>query len=279
MGRKEGKIMSYTREDIIKELSNRGYKAIPNDVYRNNAKLRGIVIGESRANPCIYIDDFLEKGVSLEETINTIINIYESNKSVTFDIDEILSKDWVMEHIYIALQRTSNEPLIKKQSKFEGIEEYLYLKGSSFSIRLNEGLISRIEVSIEELWDRANSNTFRNGEVSISSIVDALGLDCTCDCYESDIPLFVVTNQEKHKGSIMIFSDEVISFAKSKGAKYLLALPSSIHEFIIYVVKEDLSTSELEEMKRNLSSIICCVNEQEVDEEEQLGEQPFVIKV
>jgi len=269
--------MSYTREDIIKELTNKGYKAIPNDVYRNNVKSSGIVIGDNRTNPCIYVDDFIRRGYSLEETTNAIVNIYESNKSVDFDVDEILSRDWILEHTFIALQRESNEPLVKRESRFEGIEEYLYLKGSSYSIRLNYGLLERVDISIDEMWKRAMDNTFSNSEICIESIVEAIGLDD--DFGFDDCPIYVVTNKDKIKGSVLIFSEEVIAFGKEKGAKYLLALPSSIHEFLIYVVRDELTYSELEDLKANLSSIICCVNDQEVDESERLGDKPYVIKM
>lgn len=270
--------MSYTRKDIINELEKRGYKAIPNDVFRNNVKLEGIVIGDKKINPCIYVDDFIKSGFDLEETTTYIINIYEGSKSVDFNVNEILSKEWVLNNVFVALQKTSQkEFVIKRPTKFDGIEEYLYIKGSDYSIRINEGLLSHLDLSESNLWKRAYENTFCKEEISIQSISKAIGL--FEDDYEDDFPLYVVTNKDKFKGSVAIFSDEVISFARAKGAKYLLALPSSIHEFLIYIVKDDVSLSELEEMKENMTSIICSVNENVVDEIERLGDKPYVIEI
>ncbi|MDO4802978.1 MAG: DUF5688 family protein, partial [Prevotellaceae bacterium] len=109
-----------TTEMIIERLVELGYTgASENSVIKNGVRKTGITIRNSDSNiaPVIYLDDIMVKYDDVDSIVDIIINIYESHKSIDVDVEQLTSKDWILEHVFIALQKSSNEQgLIKKDT-------------------------------------------------------------------------------------------------------------------------------------------------------------------
>ena len=45
-----------------------------------------------------------------------------------FNKDNLLDSDFIMGNLYIGMQKTSTENIVRSDTDFEGIEKYLYVK-------------------------------------------------------------------------------------------------------------------------------------------------------
>ena len=79
-----------------------------------------------------------------------------------------ISPEFIKSHVVIGFQRSSNENILKKETEFPGVEQYLYLRDSGYpDDKLNPDMIS------EDLWDQAKANTF--AKTIILSMSDMYG--------------------------------------------------------------------------------------------------------
>lgn len=270
-----------TREIIINELENRGYRAEAQNTIKNGVELEGIrILTNSNVAPVIYTEDIIERAEkenkSLDDVVSAIIGIYESNKSFEFDIEALFNKDFVFSHLYIGLQKDSTENIIKRACEFEGIESYLYIRGEAdkgdYSIKMSKQILDRAEISEVEAWEVAEQNT--NAETSLESMAkvmaDIMGLDFTEEL-EGMTPIYVISNKSKIKGASAVLNKEVLAeFGKKYNTNKIVVLPSSIHEMLLVPYTED---TDLE----TFSTMVTDVNNAEVDPTERLTDRAYII--
>ena len=272
-----------TREMIIEELKNRGYKAVAKSSIKNGVKFEGICIRtESPISPIIYTEDIIrqpeEEDTSLYDVVAHIIEIYENNKTFDFDINNFFNKDFVLNHLYIGLQRASTEKLIKRScAELDGIESYLYIRGketeeNSYSVKLTTQSLERAGLTEVEAWKKAETNTY--AETTLVSMAKVLCEMMQMEYHEEmeeKTPFFVLTNKSKLNGASAILDKKTLAdFGERYHTDKIFAIPSSIHEFLISPYTEELNLDDL-------SSMVNTVNFSEVDPKEQLGSRAYII--
>lgn len=275
---------------IIEKLKVKGYNATLHTVIKNGVTKCGITIANGTVSPCIYVDSILNEipGIEPDALVEQIIHIYETHKTVDFDMKQILAPSYIHKNIYIGMQKSSEEALFKKPTQFEGLEQYLYVRiGSSsrgiFSIKLNHSIIEHTGIhSLDELWEAAQSNTFSPGETVIQSMdkviagligYDELNNHEAADLENGLVPMFVVSNPLRSKGAVQILDKKaILSFARKQGVNQMIMLPSSIHECIILPVK-----NEAEIDLTYFSAMVTEINQIQVAPEEQLTNRAYII--
>ena len=263
------------RKEIIQELKDRGYNAEAQDIIKNGVLKEGIVLKTPKKNisPTVYVDDFIRRGLSVDEATDACIRIFESNSSVSFDIEKLFDRDFLLEHSFLGLQKTSEEDICRQPTDFEGIEQFIYVRiniGDGLgSIKLTPVILDRANVLYEEVLASAEKNTF--AETKFVSITEMLGLPFEPDDSPS---ITCVTNSSNTKGASSILDKEKLKeYAKEHNTNRIIAIPSSIHEFIIMPCHdEDIDLDAL-------SDLVNQVNAESVPPEEQLGTKAFVITV
>lgn len=274
-----------TREQIINELTSRGYDAVANDVIKNGVVLSGITIrNETNIAPTIYIDQMIEHFDNISDIVENIINIYSSNKSIDIDIAQLTDPVWILEHLYIALQKASDEPLIKKSCDFEGIEQYLYIRGNlspddGWSIKLNTSIMETANITLDDAWAAATRNTFSSNETLIQSMASLMAEMMGWpenDEFDEQVPaIYVVTNQSKTKGSSAVLDIESIkkyfSNLDQEYHKFVL-IPSSIHEILLVPLTDECYSLD------TFDAMVQEVNHQ-VDATEQLGSHCYILSI
>lgn len=273
-----------TREMIITELKNRGYNAEAQTNIKNGVAFEGIrIMASSNVAPVIYTDDILrraeEENKNLDEVVSAIIGIYEANCSIDFDINELFDREFVLSHLYIGLQKESTEELIKRGCDLEGIESYLYIRrdrneGEGYSVKLNEGILERANITEKEAWRSAEYNTNRETKIqSMASVMAELyGMD-DFEEFEGLTPLYVISNECKMKGASAILNKEALAqFARSHNTEDIIIIPSSIHEMLLVPYIEDMDLDYFSAMVRE-------VNNTEVRPEERLTDRAYIVTV
>lgn len=188
-------------------------------------------------------------------------------------ISEILTRDFVMEHIFIGLQRSGEENIIKRDSGFGGIESYLMIKWEEenkyFYVKITLEILNNLNIYANEAWERAERNT--NKETKIVAIDQMLnemiGIE---NCVES-IPLFVVTNKTNNRGASAILNRSALSeFGRKHNIKKAIVMPSSINEMLLYPY-------EFGADMENYINLVKEINKEKVPPEEQLADWAYII--
>lgn len=272
-----------TREIIINELNNRGYKAEAQNTIKNGVELEGIrILTDSNIAPVIYTEAIIEnaenEGKTLDEVVSAIIGTYESHKSFEFDVNMLFDRDFILNSIFVGLQRVSTEDIEKKLCEdFEGIESYLYIRGEadregSYSIKVSKAILDRANISEVEAWEQALTNT--EAETSLESMAkvmsEMLGFEYSEEMDEQT-PFFIISNTSRVKGASAILNKKALAeFGERYHTNKIVVLPSSIHEMLLvpYTEEIDLDT---------FSDMVASVNASEVEPMEKLVDRAFII--
>lgn len=263
------------REDIITELANRGYNVKAHTSIKNGVELDGIrFMNDSRICPVVYTDEIIENSESLYEAVEKVLDAYNNAYIMDFDKEKLFDADFIMENLYIGLQKTSTEDIVKSETDFEGIEKYLYVKiNESATFKLTYELLEKLKISKEKAWEVAENITFAKTEIvsMAEKLSELMGQEVE---YLEGVPAqYIVTNTMNFRGASAILDMAVLKeLAQKLNAYKFIVLPSSIHEMIII---SDDGHSNIEELNRMVRE----VNETQVDPEERLTDRAYIITV
>lgn len=66
--------------------------------------------------------------------------------------------EWILEHITIGLQASSDGDIIKSPCDLDGIEQYLFLKGklsdTSYSVKITPAILSHVGIDESRAWEK-----------------------------------------------------------------------------------------------------------------------------
>lgn len=277
-----------TREMIIAELLKRGYKAEAMNRVKNGVECEGIGVsvesGPENINvtQVIYVADIISEarreGKSLDEVVSIIINISESYSDTKSYNAQLFEREFLLEHLYIGLQRESNEELIKSGCwGFYGIESYLYVRWEEqemmASVKLNSEMLERFQISELEAWARAMDNVKEDTFIKPMGmfIAEMVGTEYTDEMEEATENIYVVTNKSKKMGACGILNKEMLlQFAKTQGTNKFIVLPSSIHEMLLVPYDERIEFNKFSQMVGE-------VNDSYVLPEERLSDMAYML--
>lgn len=273
-----------TREMIINELKNRGYYAIKENIIKNGVELKAIKIAiNNHVSQVIYTKEIIKnaekRNISIEDVVSKIIFISENNKPSPFNLDLLCDKDFVMNNIYIGLQKLSSENIEKLPcTDFEGIEKYLYIRMTEqeniYAAQISESILEYIGISASEAWQQAQKNTEDESQIkSLAKVMcELLNIEYNSEMDAID-PLFVISNPAKFRGAAAILNKKILAkFGKEQHTNKIVVLPSSIHEMLLLPYTEEIDIDTFTEMVEQ-------TNHSSVDPTEQLVDRAFIISV
>ena len=258
-----------TRADIINELNNRGYEVEAKDIVKNGITKQGMMLKTgNNVSPTVYFDDLVDRFDTVESLADECIRLFDDSLNRTPDIDvhSIFERDFILNNCFIGLQKSSDEDLIKDDTEFDGIEQYVYVRfpmGNGMgSVKLNPQIVDLANVTVETVFNNARKNTF--AETEFVDLGDMIGLD--------KIGTVCVTNKHKFKGASAILNRAALEqYADAHDMHSIIVIPSSIHECIIVPYESDAF--------KMFDSIISDVNNSSVAPEERLADRVYVIEV
>lgn len=272
-----------TREEIMRALETKGYEVEEKNTVKNGVICKGILVhGETNVNPVIYTEKLIEDAMmqrkTIEEVVEEFVQVYEKSKGgMKMDIQKLMDRDWVKEHLSIAVQKSSLEDLIKRDlQKLEGIEAYLFVKEreneeQSYSMKIESSHLKQWNISEEEAWETAYKHICEETDiVGMSQMMSEL-FGAPVEEEEDDM-MYVISSRDKMKGASAILNEKALEeFAQKKGISRLFVLPSSIHEMILVPDYGDYELSDL-------SGMVSEVNATQVDPEEQLPSRAYLLE-
>ncbi len=235
--------------DLVGKRMGKSYEIRVTKVTKNNdVQLTGIILMARSDNisPTIYLEglyqEYLE-GTAMEILVDKIISIYEDQiRDINLDMEFFRDFEKVRNRIFYKLINfDKNRKLLEDVPYFRwhdlaivfyyAMEEELVGKAS---ITIHTNHMTMWGQSVDSLYRTAQQN-MRGGmpELMISMrelLVEMTGIAME---KEDEIPMYVLTNQEKIFGAAaLLYSEQLKKLAERMDCD-LLILPSSIHEVLL----------------------------------------------
>lgn len=190
---------------------------------------------------------------------------------------ELFDRKYLLANVYIGVQKESEENIVKRTEKYEGIESYMYMcmKGGDMLciVKITEHVLQEVGVTQEEAWRQAEKNTFEHVQIIPLTQFIHNNFGINENVWERDKEAYILTNKEQMYGASEMLNTGVLHLlAREHHASKLLIIPSSIHEVLIRVFNDDEDIEDFSQMLRN-------VNESIVEPWERLEDQAFVIEL
>ena len=255
------------------------------DVIKNNGmKLTGIVIKEPESNvaPTIYIDSFFkdyENGRGLDDILQNIADIRDQNElDRPFDTNAVTDLKKVQDRVTLKLvNKDANKDLLSKRPHTDiGDLSYVYqidlkeMMGKGATTPVTNALMERYGIDIHTLHQLAEKNTPRIDPPEMFRMEEKFGMP-----YDPDEKpmMMVITNHSNVNGaSAITFPGVREQVAEQLDTDNFYILPSSVHETI--AVPNTGDKAELE----NLKDMVKAVNASEVDQDERLPDNVYLLK-
>ena len=279
------------REEVKKQLRSIAGEQMRIKIQKiqknNGICLDGISIWKEGENvsPTIYLDHFYESfqaGENIKAIAQGIMELYEM-----YRIEEPIDPDFYRKFSnicsYIAckvINYEKNQELLKDIPYIRYLNLAVVFYCSIKNERIGKGTIlihnSHLkfwDVSASELAAIARENMQQQLQYEFADMMDMIQ-DYAEDGEEhlseqgERMPMYVLTNQEKHLGAICIVYDTILNEIGQKLKEDYYILPSSIHECIIVPKRKEIDPDELRIMVRE-------INDNQVHAEEVLSDEIY----
>ena len=259
----------------VKERLGETYTVKKQSVRKNNNVMRqGIMISDRDKNiaPTIYLDQFYDtykKNQDMEGIVEDILAAFwRGNPSKSIDMDFFTDFSIVKEKLcYRLINAKKNEELLNEIPYLPFLDLAICLFYPFEHREIGEGSIlvrnSHLEhwgVKIKDLWETAEKNTKLLYPAECCPMEDML-LELVghgaqreterhwkelpdFENYPPEVPMTVLTNSKRIFGSSVILYKGYLERIADRLGQSFFILPSSIHEWIIYMRQEEEENAE-----------------------------------
>lgn len=234
----------------------------------------GIVFRSGEIGKTLYINDFVNDGMSADEIADEMLMAYENSVDAPpYEmVNELQAKQPlsdVKESLYVALLEVARNKTYLKDIPYQKVSEGLayicqirYIDNSgtgSMCAAVTNALVESNGWDIGELFDTAINNTLRHDTPLLCSMQDALfsapeNLLDKNECHSFD--LLVLTNASQCFGAATLFLPGVIDKIHACVGGDFFAIPSSMHEIIIVPESLDIGIDNLSAMCREANATV-----------------------
>lgn len=250
---------------LMSVIADRGYEAEEMTVVKNGVLCHGLRLTNpdcSEVSAVVYLSD----DDTYDDVLDRVMAVMERELPV-IDVHQIAQEEYILEHAYPALQRCSDENLVKRP--LLNLEAYVRIivpmdSGETGSIKVTPQYLCTSGISEDELWHAAIRNA--KLQYSIRSMAEMLGMLGAPDMGTGQ--LYVGTSQDMGGvgASILLFPDVFGLFCRQHGERGCYVLPSSIEEVIVL----PYSAAEGFVSPQDLAELVCEVNSTQVEEKLRL---------
>lgn len=265
-------------ENLVNKVNERlvGYEVKANSVRKNNVEKVGLTIvpsdGLKGVCPTVYIDDL--------DNINDVIariNNVAKREHPSFDVEEIVSRDFILNHLRACMVSADNVILddevvyrpfldmaVTYRIVFDGFED-----GAQGSILIKKDILDRAGLSEVELFEVAKNSSDYEAKTLFDTLNSMMGLD---DDFADELSLgmpniYVLSSKDMIHGASVLITDLIKDFGAKTGREFYI-LPSSVHEVLLVPCNDSMDVSALHEL-------VVTVNSTEVRPEDRLTDSVY----
>ena len=295
--------MSHLTFDLFKETVIEGIKDYMSadfanftvdirEVVKNNDRVfTGLTLrnpeesGKASVSPTLYLEDFFkeyEGGKSADEILGQMAEIYEGayNEGIRENYaelaDSMMDFQSVTEQIVPHLVNSAFNKERLKNIPFATVADlsiifYVEISDDA-SVCVSNEMLSRWDISEEELLSTALSNLYKRDNLVVKSMADTL-VELMIPDYEDlseeekeealgearlpedDGSMYVLSTKNKHYGAIAVLNPDFMKKVAEKiGSSSFFILPSSVHELICVPDRTGAELATLEQMVKEVNS-------------------------
>lgn len=278
------------------------------EIFKNNVKTESLVVVKNEPGalcPSIRLDqlydDYMNTSMSIEDMIETLKEqiIYADTHRGSLIEDNVIelvsNKDYVLNNIRTVLVSAEKNKKILKDFPHRKFDDLALIYKVSLSKTLNKdgegeatvkitndladslGLTENdlYEAATKDMLSNIKMNSLQDMMMEIMSGIETEGIDLNNNTKYStsdELGVYVLTSNSIMNGASVIASEDVRKkIGDFMGGDYII-IPSSIHEVLIYPMKEDMDTEKLEQ----LTEMVQNINASSVDIEDQLSDYTYV---
>ena len=232
------------------------------DVNKNNTILQGFAISITENIRAVVYANNMDR--SDEEIIDEVIHNYEESNTPEFDMDELMNKDFIMDHVLpCVISVKGNEELLKDLVTLPYLDlavVYRVFITDEMTYLMRSENLSLLGLTEQEFCFKAMGNLY-NASTKIKSMSQILmGIE------NYDDPMFVMTTGTFGANSILR-KDLLKEFALKKN-RNIYILPSSVHELIL--VPDNIGHDV-----QDLKNMVYEINRTEVDLQDRLSDSVY----
>lgn len=234
--------------DLVRKKLGKAYEIRVTKVTKNNdVELTGIIVmaQEDNISPTIYLEGLYEEyleGTAMEELVDKVVSLYEDQvRDINLDMDFFRDFEKVRDRIFYKLINfDKNRRLLQDVPYFRWHDLAIV-----FYYAMQEELVGRASITIHchhmTMWGQSVDGLYRTAKQNMKtgmpelliSMKELLVQMAGVELLKEEIPMYVLTNQEKLYGAAaLLYSERLKKLADRMGCD-LLILPSSIHEVLL----------------------------------------------
>lgn len=247
-----------TLVEMLKEKTGRDFEEVTT-TKTNGLKLEGVRVIDDTVNilPIMY----RPKNLSDEQFANYVAENYSKyEQSSNFDIENILTKEYVLNNVFPALINTAMNEEILSETVHKDFNDLsiiykIDISKESSVITLKSSMLDYLKVTEDEIHEAA----IKNIKPKLTDMADIMGTPSGM--------MYVLSNVQYLYGAGVILSNDVLdSLYEDIGSFYII--PSSLHE-VICLPKITDNTEALKEM-------VMSINRAELRLEERLSDNVYI---
>lgn len=253
-------------ERILSIIKEKGYTAQYVEVQKGAITKAGIQMGEGQIRPVIYLSDLNDNSTD-EAIADQIIKIYESNKQPDFDLNEIISAEYIKENAFISIRRPAEDNLFTKD--FLDMQLVLRAKidvpgDGAASYAIPKQLAEKLGLT-DSIFDEA----IKNMDFRVTTLAEAVAHVTGDEGLIPDLGMYVVSTEDRYHGAAVFYDIDFIDAMAEKLNGDLVIIPSSVHEVLIRRNDDDTNLTHISAMVKEINSL-------EVPLEEQLSDHAYL---
>ena len=247
---------------VVKAIEAAGIKAELTTVQKNNETLTGVTFGDGKVRPTMYFTEEYD-GMTSKAIAELMIQRYKNlPKTPEIDAEEMMTRDYIKNHVHMKLVPYSNYVNGKASKGFLDLYKLFYIDTpiEGGTITLTTQHLEHIGITVDEL-DSWASDTYEVKGMFETMMELNPGMAQMLGAPEHEEQL-VLSNSKKINGAAAMTDKNILELALDKlGVDSLYILPSSIHEVLAVAMGEP----------EELRNLVCEVNDTQVVPQERLS--------
>lgn len=257
-------------EEIINALEQKQYNVENKKYTKRGISYNYIFIKNNETDSALSIDinDYIYKNpnATLDDMVALIEQMYDEFVTEEKSID----KNYILQNIHIALRKPENDYIVKKNTPFKDVQQYLYMYNDKDSEIVHTPIpyftLEQYNISEEEAWECALQNNRKTMRIlSAKNILEEKNIKNN----KANIEVYILTNENMCYGAATVLDTETLKNA------FKDAITNKWQVMMLSTHKAILIPKQLDEETRATVEIIKRLEKAELDMKYHLSDNIF----
>lgn len=249
----------------MQDIAGQYGETITQEVIRAGNRYLGMYLKKDGVpTPVVNLDMLYERyrdTEDIDDCIDYVIEVLTTEVDPPYDVHNIVNWDWVKGRLYLRLIGKMTDGICRPVADMYQVPYVQFDNRGNSNVQVTPQLLAAWDVSIDEVFDQAESNQELFRPALIDNLADVMGI-------KEEVPIYIVTTINKVFGAgAILYSDTAIKLRSLLGGDFYI-LPSSVHEMLV------LPKSMVNDTQ-GLLAIVAAVNNENVAPSDKLTDSVY----